>query len=224
VSSAPAGFKSARAVASHCRGTGGIFITTAVGLAFTTCGPAVADRDDEGEPRKTGSTGVALAGPFEYPVDGQVIDYEGDYLLKAALISGVTEHLVGMFRGGGAVDPRRMSGCGVVARVKKAPAAITQGETSVEARRRIREVLGLALDDVRPPARTAVWSTTAEGFTPNLIKWDATVKQSGSGAHPCGQNSISAVHMESHLPQGWRLHCRQCHSHSPGFLQRHVSF
>jgi hypothetical protein len=82
------------------RGMGGIFITTVVGLALAACGPAVADRDGEGEPRETGSTGAALAGPFEYPVDGQVIDYEGDYLLKAALISGATGYLVGMFQNG----------------------------------------------------------------------------------------------------------------------------
>jgi predicted RNase H-like HicB family nuclease len=34
-----------------------------------------------------------------------------------------------------------------VAQVKEAPAAITQGRTIAEARRRIREALGLALDD-----------------------------------------------------------------------------
>lgn len=34
-----------------------------------------------------------------------------------------------------------------VAQVKEVPAAITQGRTIVEARRRIREALALALDD-----------------------------------------------------------------------------
>ena len=36
-----------------------------------------------------------------------------------------------------------------VAQVKEVPAAITQGRTIAEARRRIREALGLALDDER---------------------------------------------------------------------------
>ena len=40
-----------------------------------------------------------------------------------------------------------------VAKVKEAPAAITQGRTIAEARRRIREALALALDDDRAAAK-----------------------------------------------------------------------
>ena len=47
-----------------------------------------------------------------------------------------------------------------VAQVKEVPAAITQGRTIVEARRRIREALALALDDDRQAERAKLWRLT----------------------------------------------------------------
>jgi len=42
----------------------------------------------------------AQTGPFEYPVNGQSIDFEGSYLVRAAPISGASGYLIGMFQNG----------------------------------------------------------------------------------------------------------------------------